>query len=306
LYDRPNYNAFDLTSLYAPFFMLFFGLCVGDCGYGLIYILLSIYLSKSKNVFMKSVSKLVLWLGIGTVIIGFFSGSFFGIPLADQSWQWIQRFKSVIISHEQLFNIALICGGVQLVFAMIINVITTWMRYSFWHSLNMMGWLITILGTGLAIVLTKNGVMSLEMRSVVLYVVCGTGLFMMLFFNNPKKKLKGVPGSIGSGLYGLYTKISGLMSDMLSYIRLFALGISGSVMGLVFNQLAFSFAPDVIILKQFVIMLILVIGHGLHIFLCSLGGFVHPMRLIFVEFYNNAGFDGNGKPYLPFKKTALD
>jgi V/A-type H+-transporting ATPase subunit I len=306
LYDRPNYNAFDLTPFFAPFYVIFFGLCVGDCGYGLIYILLSFYFAKSKDAFMKSVSKLVLWLGIGTVIFGFISGTFFGIPLSEQSWEWLQRFKTVMVNKEQLFNVALICGGVQLVFAMIIKVITTWMRFSFWHSLNMMGWLITILGTGLGILLADRGVMSLEMRPVFLYIVCGTGLFMMLFFNNPEKGLKGIPGSIGSGLFGLYSKISGLMGDMLSYIRLFALGISGAVMGLVFNQLAFSFAPDVIILKQFVIMLILVIGHALNIFLCSLSGFVHPMRLTFVEFYNNAGFEGNGKPYLPFKKTTLD
>ena len=178
------------------------------------------------------------------------------------------------------------------------------MRFSFWHSLNMMGWLITILGGGLTVFLSSKGMISPEMKTMCIYAVIGVGGVLMLFFNNPEKGLKGVPGSIGSGLFGLYSKISGLLGDMLSYIRLFALGISGAVMGLVFNQLAFSFAPDTIILKQFVIMLILVIGHALNIFLCSLSGFVHPMRLTFVEFYNNAGFEGNGKPYIPFKKTV--
>jgi V/A-type H+-transporting ATPase subunit I len=217
----------------------------------------------------------------------------------------VQGFKSVMLNPKQLFNVALICGGVQLFLALIINVVTTWMRFGFRYALNMMGWIITILGIGLAIVLTDKGIMSLEMRPVFLWVVCGTGLFMMLFFNNPKQGLKGVPGSVGSGLFGLYSKISGLIGDILSYIRLFALGISGAVMGLVFNQLAFSFAPDVIVLKQFVILLILAIGHLLNICLCTLGGFVHPMRLTFVEFYKNAGFEGNGKPYLPFKKTTV-
>ena len=126
----------------------------------------------------------------------------------------------------------------------------------------------------------------------------------MLFFNHPAKGLRGVPGSVGSGLFGLYSKISGLLGDILSYIRLFALGISGAVMGLVFNQLAFSFAPEVIIFKQLVIVVILLIGHALNIFLCSLSGFVHPMRLTFVEFYNNAGFEGKGKAYQPFRKTV--
>jgi V/A-type H+-transporting ATPase subunit I len=305
LYDRPNYNAFDLTPFFAPFYLIFFGLCVGDCGYGLVYILLSFYLAKSKDKFMKSVSRLVLWLGIGTVIFGFFSGTFFGIPLLKQSWPWLQQFKTVILNEKQMFNVALICGGVQLIFGMIINVITTWMRYGFWHSLNMMGWVVTILGVGSVMVLAQKGMITPEMKTTLLYVVLGIGGFMMLFFNNPEKGLKGVPGSVGSGLFGLYSKVSGLMGDMLSYIRLFALGISGAVMGLVFNQLAFSFAPDTIILKQLVIVIILLIGHALNIFLCSLSGFVHPMRLTFVEFYNNAGFEGNGKPYLPFKKTTV-
>jgi V/A-type H+-transporting ATPase subunit I len=304
LYDRPNYHAFDLTALYAPFYVLFFSLCVGDCGYGLVYILLSLYLAKSKDTFMKSVSRLVLWLGIGTVIFGFISGTFFGVPLVKLPFPWLEKFKVVMLNSKQLFNGALICGGVQLLYAMIINTVTTWMRFSFWHSLNMLGWLITILGVGLTFVLADKGVITNEMKPTLLYIVCGIGGFMMLFFNNPEKGLKGVPGSIGSGLFGLFSKVSGLLGDMLSYIRLFALGISGAVMGLVFNMLAFNFAPDVIVLKQLVIVIILVIGHAINICLCSLGGFVHPMRLTFVEFYNNAGFEGNGKPYLPFKKTT--
>jgi V/A-type H+-transporting ATPase subunit I len=110
-----------------------------------------------------------------------------------------------------------------------------------------------------------------------------------------------VPGSIGSGLFGLYTKASGLMGDLLSYIRLFALGISGSVMALVFNQLAVGFAPDIIIVKQLVMIAILLFGHGINIFMNTLGALIHPMRLTFVEFYNNAGFEGGGKAYEPFR-----
>jgi V/A-type H+-transporting ATPase subunit I len=126
----------------------------------------------------------------------------------------------------------------------------------------------------------------------------------MLFFNSTDKGLKGIPGSVGVGVWGLYGKISGLMGDVLSYIRLFAVGITGGVLGLVFNKLAFSFAPDVIIAKQLVILIVLVVGHVVNIFLCTLGGFVHPLRLTFVEFYNNAGFEGGGKKYKPFRKNV--
>ena len=302
LYDRPNYHAFDLTPFYAPFYVLFFGLCVGDCGYGLIYILLSFLLKKSTSSFMKSAGKLLLWLGIGTVIFGFISGTFFGIPLVEQEWAWLEKFKIIMLNDKKLFYGALICGVVQLIYAMFINVVTKWIRFGFVYSLNMMGWIVTLLGIGIPFALTKTGVITSGMPTTFMLIAGVIGAFMMLFFNNPKEGLKGVPGSIGSGLFGLFTKVSGILGDTLSYIRLFALGIAGGVMGLVFNSLAFSFAPDTIILKQLVIVVILLIGHTLNILMCSLGGFVHPLRLTFVEFFNNAGFEGSGKPYMPFKK----
>jgi V/A-type H+-transporting ATPase subunit I len=82
---------------------------------------------------------------------------------------------------------------------------------------------------------------------------------------------------------------------------LFALGISSSILGLVFNQISIQFLS----IKYFgwiPFIALLLIGHGLNIFLACLGAFVHPMRLTFVEFYKNAGFNGGGKQYKPFSK----
>lgn len=304
LYDRPSYHAFDLTSLYAPFYIIFFGLCVGDCGYGLLYILISFFLRKSKNTFMSSVGKLTFWLGIGTVIFGFVSGTFFGIPMLEQSWAWLANFKMFILDNNQLFYFALILGAIQITYAMIIRAITACIRFGVLYAMDTFGWLITLWGNATVFFIAQQGLISEKTTSTLHYLAYGTGIFMMLFFNNIEKGIKGLPGSIGSGLWGVYNKVSGLLSDMLSYIRLFALGISGAVLGLVFNQLAFDFAPDVIILKQLVIIMILLFGHGINIFLCSLSAFVHPLRLTFVEFYNNAGFEGGGKKYNPFKKNA--
>ena len=97
---------------------------------------------------------------------------------------------------------------------------------------------------------------------------------------------------------------TGILGDVLSYIRLFALGISGSVMGFVFNSLAMDLSPDIPVLKQVVMLIILLIGHGMNIFMSALSAFVHPMRLTFVEFYKNSGFTGGGKKYKPFGKVA--
>jgi V/A-type H+-transporting ATPase subunit I len=83
---------------------------------------------------------------------------------------------------------------------------------------------------------------------------------------------------------------------------LFALGLSSGILGGVFNSLAFGMAPDIPVAKQIVIVLILLIGHGINIFMSALGSLVHPVRLTFVEFYKNAGFVGGGKEYEPFQR----
>jgi len=107
---------------------------------------------------------------------------------------------------------------------------------------------------------------------------------------------------MGSGIWDVYSIATGVMGDLLSYIRLFALGVSSAILGYVFNDLAMQMSGDIPVLSQIIFVIILIIGHGLNIFMASLGAFVHPMRLTFVEFYKNAGFAGGGKPYRPFSK----
>jgi V/A-type H+-transporting ATPase subunit I len=108
--------------------------------------------------------------------------------------------------------------------------------------------------------------------------------------------------NIGSGLWNTYNMVTGLLGDLLSYIRLFALGLSSAILGLVFNSLAIQMSGDIPVLNIVIMVVILVIGHSINIFMSGLGAFVHPLRLTFVEFYKNAGFTGGGKKYEPFKK----
>jgi V/A-type H+-transporting ATPase subunit I len=305
LYDRPSYNAFDLTPFYAPFYIVFFGLCLGDCGYGILVFLASFFIKKkAKSDFMKSVGNLATYLGLGTMIFGFISGTFFGLTLPEINWFWLQPLKRVMLDSTQLFNLALVLGAIQIAFAMIIKGITTWIRFGFLYSLDNFGWLLMLLGNVAIYALGTGGAITSELQKTLHIAVSSLSGAMMLLFNSPEKGAKGIPGSIGSGLYGIFSKVTGLLGDLLSYIRLFALGISGSVLGSVFNFLASSFAPDVIIVRELVMVVILLFGHSINIFLSGLGAFVHPLRLTFVEFYNNAGFEGGGKAYSPFKKQA--
>jgi V/A-type H+-transporting ATPase subunit I len=121
---------------------------------------------------------------------------------------------------------------------------------------------------------------------------------LIFIFNTPKRNPL---INIGAGLWNTYNMVTGILGDLLSYIRLFALGICGGVMGFVFNDLAMQLSGDIPVVSQIVMLIILLAGHSLNIFMSGLGAFVHPMRLTFVEFYKNAGFEGGGKKYKPFK-----
>jgi V/A-type H+-transporting ATPase subunit I len=131
-----------------------------------------------------------------------------------------------------------------------------------------------------------------------------SGLVLTFLFNNPDKKMI---GRLGLGLWEMYNFISALMSDILSYLRLFALGLASGLLGNAFNDIAFMlitregqihYASPLIVFT----ILILVFGHTVNFGLSALGSFVHPLRLTFVEFYKNIGFKGGSSAYKPFFK----
>jgi len=139
--------------------------------------------------------------------------------------------------------------------------------------------------------------MPMESLKPFLYGILGIGGILVLFLNSPGKSIF---LNFGLGLWNSYNMVTGVLGDLLSYIRLFALGISSAILGFVFNSLALSVSGSVI--GVFFMVIILVVGHGINLFMASLGSFVHPMRLTFVEFYKNSGFAGGGKKYSPFRK----
>jgi V/A-type H+-transporting ATPase subunit I len=124
------------------------------------------------------------------------------------------------------------------------------------------------------------------------------GLLIILLFNSKGNIFK----RFGGGLWSLYNVITGFFGDVLSYVRLFALGLAGSILGNVINQIGGSIMAGVPVpgLNYVVYILFLIPLHLLMMGLSALGSFVHPLRLTFVEFYNNAGFKGTLNNYSPF------
>ncbi|MDR1667658.1 MAG: hypothetical protein LBS03_08230 [Bacteroidales bacterium] len=298
LYDLPGYYELDLTPFFAPFFLLFFGLCLGDAGYGLLLLATAMVLRSKMKPSMRPLLTLAACLGAGTAVLGTISGTFFGIPLVDVQWQWFSSFKKIMLNSDQLFNLSLVIGGVQIVFGMIVKAVGQALRYGWRHSLEAWGWLLMIPGGGGLFLMSKQIIPSPETARYICYVAIGIAGTCIFLLNTPGRN----PFiNIGKGLWNSYNMITGVLGDLLSYIRLFALGISGSVMGLVFNRLAISMSGDIPVVSWIVMLVILLAGHSLNIFMSGLGAFVHPMRLTFVEFYKNAGFQGNGKKYRPLK-----
>lgn len=301
LYDLPVHNELDLVPFFAPFYMMFFGFSLGDAGYGMFIVLLATIAKRKKPEF-ASVFSLAQWLGLSTVIFGALTGTFFGISLIDADIPWLENFKQYMITTDQLFDLAIGVGVVQILFGMVLKVVNITISKGFLYSLSTIGWLILLLGSGLVYGLKSLGAITPEMGTMAQYFVFGVSGILILLLNHPKRN---VFINIGAGIWDVYGMSTGLLGDVLSYIRLFALGVSSAILGLVFNSMAMSMKPDHIIFGPLVMIIILVIGHSITIFMSSLGAFVHPIRLTFVEFYKNAGFTGGGKPYSPFADPAV-
>ena len=299
LYMLPKYNELDLTPFFAPLFMIFFGLCLGDSGYGLfLFVGATAYrlLAKKLSQSAKSIISLIQILATSTFFCGLLTGTFFGANIYDLPWPFIQRLKSaVFMDNNDMFQLSLILGAVQILFGMVLKAVNQTIQFGFKYAIATIGWIILLLSLAFSALLPKV----MPMGSTVHLIIMGIAGVMIFLFNSPGKNIF---LNIGLGLWDSYNMATGLLGDVLSYVRLFALGLSGGILAGVFNSLAVGMSPDNVIAGPIVMVLIFVIGHAINIFMNVLGAMVHPMRLTFVEFFKNSGYEGGGKEYKPFRK----
>jgi V/A-type H+-transporting ATPase subunit I len=242
------------------------------------------------------------------------SGGFFGISLAEVSA--LSQFKKYFLDDNNMMILAIALGAVHVVFAKILDIVNTTRRRGFKFAIEKIGWLVLLLSAASAFGLPMLGITISNILMTTFYVIfamCGVAIF---FYNTPgtypekqvslgffKQASFTLLKQTGMGVWNAYNFVTGLLGDLLSYIRLFALGLAGAVLGMVFNSLAFDMSPDIPFIGGLVTLIILLFGHSLNFALMMLGAFVHPLRLTFVEFYKNAGFEGGGREYAPFKKV---
>lgn len=297
MFSLPDYAELDLTVFFAPFFMLFFGFCLGDAGYGILFLIgAGIYKLKAKKE-IKPYLNLIQLLGVATILFGTISGTLFGINLIETELNLTHNFRHLFLNPDKMFNLSLVLGAVQIIFGLFVRAANQTKQFGFSYALATCGWLIILLGSVAYTLLTGAGVIT--KNNTILYIILGAGGFFILFFSDPGVN---VFARVGKGVWDVYSTVTGIFGDLLSYIRLFALGLSSAILGFVINDIGLQILGSSKILGPVFFVIFLILGHTLNILISSLGSFVHPMRLTFVEFYKSAGFKGGGEEYKPFAK----
>ena len=299
MFSLPNYTEFDPTPLFAKFLMLFFGLCFGDGGYGLLVLLACSFFKRKVNPDFKPYLTLFQYLGLAAIIVGTCTGSFFGIALADVPA--LSKVKDYFVSSDNLMTFSIVIGLVQIIFGKTVAAFKMKAQKGVKYSIAPFAWVFVITALALAFGLPMLNLQLPETVKTVFIGIAVIGLVVAYLYNSPGKNIF---LNFGTGLWNTYNMASGLLGDTLSYIRLFAIGLTGAILGGVFNQLAVDMTEGMnIVLRAVCMLLILLVGHAINIGLCTISSLVHPLRLIFVEYYKNAEFEGGGKEYRPFKKA---
>lgn len=304
MYALPKYGTIDLTPFFAPFYMLFFAICLCDAGYGSVILAAGIALLLKGGVKMRQAALFSTVCGVASVAFGFAANSFFGMTISDaplfEDWKFLDF-------QNQFFYASLGIGIFQILFGMAINIVMTTITYGFKNALGSLGWFLLIFSSCAAGVAGMVGAEWYSFSSVAYMATVGVALVLMLLLNKPSFNIF---ANFGVGLWDTYNNITGLLSDLLSYIRLFAIGLSGGVLALVFNSLAMGLTGLDAGIEQFTVgtvfqiigaSAILLIGHGINLFMSTISSFVHPMRLTFVEFFKNAGFEMSTRAFEPLK-----
>ena len=309
MYGMPVYDEMDPTPILSFFFMLFFAICLGDAGYGLVLLLFGICIEKKwvKIKMFENIGSLISILGTATFVVGMVLGTFFGVNLVNVKGLPEGYHKLLELTTGNFPGLpyafqmvsAIIIGVLHLILAMSIKAVLYTKRFGFANTVSTWGWLLLIVGTLLVVLLGLG-------PNVTKWALIGVGAVSALgicIFNKPGRNPL---LNVGAGLWDTYQMVTGLLGDVLSYIRLYALGLAGGMLGGAFNTLGNMVMGDAATAtwQWLPYVLILLIGHVLNILMSSLGAFVHPLRLNFLEYFKNSGYEGKGTAYNPLNKNA--
>lgn len=311
MYGMPVYDEFDPTPVLGPFFMLFFAMCMGDAGYGIVLMLIALFMKlKMQGTSLGKMYRLIGFLGGMTFFVGLFLGTFFGMSILEASWtpEWLKALcvdgwfpDGKIAGFPVQMVLAVAIGVLHICLAMIIKTINYTKRFGFSKTVSTWGWTTLIVGGIIVIALGMTEILSEVAFKWVIIALAAVSSLAIFVFNTPGRNPL---VNIGSGLWDTYNMVTGLMGDVLSYIRLYALGLAGGMLGNAFNIMG-AMILDIPVpgVNWVFCIVILIFGHVLNLAMSCLGAFVHPLRLTFVEYFKNSGYEGTGLKYNPLTKT---
>ena len=301
LYSSPKYRGIDPTPLLAPFFWIFFGMCLGDAGYALVVFGAILYVFKKYKKIapgVKEFIKLFLFCSISTFIYGVISGSFFG-NFIDSFLPFLIPLKNSLMLVDpmsnpmQVLGISLLIGVIHLMFGLLIAAYDKLRNGEIIDAVgNDISWFLLIVGLCLFGV-GAGGMLPAHFTQIGQAMA---GLGAVIIFLYAGKEKKGIINKIISGFLALYGSTS-YLGDILSYSRLLALGFGSAVIGMVINLLG-GLAADIPYVGWLVAVVVIVGGHLFSIAINILGSFVHPLRLQYVEFFGKF-YSGGGEPFTP-------
>lgn len=324
IYGMPKYNELDPTPFLAPFFFLYFGFCVSDGGYGIMLVLISWFILKKFKLGPQGTKfwRLFLFCGISTIIMGALTGSWFGnlfdmLAESNKIFLSLKKFKDSLVLLDplkeptKLLGLALSFGIIQVWFGNIVAALGNIKNRRYWDIiLDQIPILTLLFGlTGLGLIFLK--LLGQTQLNLFKYAVLISTIALIL---TQGRSEIGIGAKLFYGAYNLYSAFSGYLSDILSYSRLWALGLVTGVMAVTINLIAVQFSqiiPSVIpfldkisfikiLISAIVLITIFVFGHAVSLLMNLLGAFVHPVRLQFVEFFSKF-FKSGGSAFRPFK-----
>jgi V/A-type H+-transporting ATPase subunit I len=308
VYGFPLRQEFDPTTYIAPFFILFYGLCLSDAGYGFLLFLFCIHLLRKYKKHLTPYGKKLLTLnkycGISTIFVGILTGSYFAINLSSLTYAPVRdlllsmRIIDPVANPLPMLGFSLILGVIQIYTGLWLRYILDIRQKGHIEALQLSGlWVYFFTGAilwPLFSMAISVPVLAALGKLIVYSGVIGLVLTQGKHHKNPLMRL-------GSGIISLY-RVTGFVGDILSYSRLFALGLVTSVLGMVINLLALM-TRSVPVIGIGVMIIVLLLGHTFDFLINLLGSFVHPARLQYVEYFSKF-FEGGGRVFRPFTWQA--
>ncbi|MBT7338198.1 MAG: hypothetical protein HN802_00650 [Candidatus Jacksonbacteria bacterium] len=305
IYGLPQYHEIDPTPFFAPFFIVFFATCITDAGYGIVMAVgsvLAIIIFKIPRDKQK-LFRLLAYGGVLTFIIGAFFGGWFGVTPDVMPDGFAKNLLTTIwainpVEDTLLFMVlAFAVGVLQAWYAQIIKAFWALKYKDIGGALEGFGWMFTI---PVAIGWIAAGMYAPELKTVLGYASLAGLLALVLVYG---RSVKAIPLKPLVGVIQVLQGIIGLVSDILSYSRLMALGLATGIIAFIINTIGAIFRDLIPVIGGIVYVLILIGGHTFNLAINALGAFIHSGRLQFVEFFPKF-MEGGGKAFTPLSKKS--